>query len=298
MSSSMTKQSRGDNIFDIINYIILTIALIVVLYPLYFIVIASISDPDMVNTGKVWLSPKGLTLDGYKRIFEDTKIWVGYKNTIFYTIVGTFINILLTLPAAYALSRKDLYGRNFFMGIFTFTMFFGGGLIPTYILIRKLGMENTVWVMLIPGAVGVWNLIVAKTFFQSTIPDELLEAAVIDGCSNTKFFISIVMPLSKAITAVMVLFYGVGHWNAFFNALIYLRDPDLYPLQIILREILIQNEVDANMMADASAVSEMQRLSEMIKYAVIIVASLPVLIVYPFLQKYFVQGVMLGAIKG
>lgn len=292
-------RSREDKIFDFFNYLILTLFLLVVLYPLYFIVIASFSDPNQVNAGKVWLIPKDITLEGYERIFNDSNIWLGYRNTIFYTVMGTIINVVLTLTSAYALSRKDLYGRNFFMGMMVFTMMFGGGLIPRYLLIKDLGMLDTVWAMIIPNAVGVWNVIISRTFFQTTIPDELFEAATIDGCSNTRFFTRIVLPLSPALIAVMVLFYGVGHWNAFFDAMIYLKNSKLYPLQLILRDILIKNEMQSQMlMEDAETVAAQQRIAETIKYGVIIVASVPVMILYPFLQKYFVKGVMIGAIKG
>ena len=292
--------SRGDRLFDALNSIFLFLVLISVLYPLYFVLIASVSDPTEVNTGKVWLVPKGVSLEGYKKIFEDQEIWRGYRNTIVYSVLGTAINLILTLPAAYALSRKDLRGRNAVMFGIAFTMFFHGGLIPTYLLIRSLGMVNTIWAMVIPEAVVAWNLIVSRTYFQSSIPDEILEAAIIDGCSNTRFFAQVVMPLSKAILSVMLLFYGVAHWNEFFRALIYLRDKQLYPLQLILREILIQHRVsdEALHVGDLEMAHLARDVAELIKYGVIVVASLPVLILYPFLQKYFVQGVMIGAIKG
>ncbi|RBW70774.1 carbohydrate ABC transporter permease [Bacillus taeanensis] len=291
-------RSKEDRIFDILNFTLLTVVSIAVLYPLYFIVIASISNPDLINAGKVWFFPQDITFDGYKRILQDEKIWTGYKNSIVYTVVGTAVNVAFTLMAAYALSRKDFYGRNFFMILIAFTMFFSGGLIPTYLIVKELGMLNTMWALIIPKAVAVWNLIVARTFFESTIPNELLEAAKIDGCSNTKFFTKIVLPLSKPIVAVMVLFYGVGHWNSYFDALIYLNDEGLYPLQLILRNILIQSEASQSMIGDIESLAAQQRVGELIKYGVIIIASIPLLIVYPFIQKYFVKGVMIGGIKG
>jgi len=272
-----------------------------VLYPLIFIVSASISDPDLVNQGKVWLFPRGITFDGYRRVFQDAQIWNGYRNTIFYTVVGTVLNLLVTLPAAYSLSRKDFYGRNFFTAIFTFTMFFGGGLIPTYLLYSNLGMRNTIWAMLIPGLAGMWNIIISRTYFQNSIPGELKEAAEMDGCTNMRLFAQIILPLSAPIIAVMALFYGVGHWNSFFNALIYLSDKKLFPLQLILREILVQNVMSAQMMTsgeDLDLMAKQAKIADMIKYAVIIVSTLPVLAAYPFIQKYFVQGIMVGAIKG
>lgn len=298
MDISSIKRTKEDKIFDAINITLLSFLLLAVLYPLYFIIIASISNPDRIFAGDVWLFPKEITFEGYIRIFQDGKIWTGYKNTIIYTVLGTALNILLTLTAAYALSRKDFYGRTFFMVMFVFTMFFSGGLIPTYLVVRDLGMVNTMWALIIPKAVAVWNIIVARTFFQSTVPDEMLEAAKMDGCSNTKFFLKIVLPLSKPVIAVMVLFYAVGHWNSYFDALIYLNDESLYPLQMILRNILIQNEAASSMVGNIDSFAAQQRIAELIKYGVIIVGSLPLLIVYPFIQKYFVHGVMIGGIKG
>jgi putative aldouronate transport system permease protein len=296
--TKITRRSKEDKIFDIINFVLVAIILVLVIYPLYFIIIASISDPNMIYEGKVWFLPKEITFEGYRRIFSDSKIWLGYKNSIIYTVVGTLVNISFTLMAAYALSRKDLYGKNIIMSVFLFTMFFSGGLIPTYLVVKNLGLLNTMWALILPKAVAVWNLIVAKTYFQTTIPNELLESAKIDGCSDAKFFWKIVLPLSKPIVAVMVLFYAVGHWNSYFDALIYLNDEKLYPLQLILRNILIQNEASTQMISDLESLAAKQRVSELIKYGVIIVASIPLLIVYPFVQKYFVKGVMIGGIKG
>ncbi|MGI8315922.1 carbohydrate ABC transporter permease [Halobacillus mangrovi] len=293
-----SRKTKEDIVFDVLNYVMLTIMLLAVLYPLYFIIIASISNPDRIYAGDVWLFPKDITFEGYKRIFQDSMIWIGYKNSIIYTVVGTALNVTLTLMAAYALSRKDLKGRTVILMVLVFTMFFSGGLIPTYLVVKNLGMVNTMWAMILPKAVAVWNIIVTRAFFQSTIPDALLEAAKMDGCSNTKFFTKIVLPLSKPIIAVMVLFYAVGHWNSYFDALIYLNDESLYPLQLVLRNILIQNEAAANMVSDIGSYAAQQRISELIKYGVIIVATIPLLIIYPFVQKYFVKGVMIGGIKG
>lgn len=297
-NKKVTRRSKEDKVFDIINVFLVAIMLILVIYPLYFIVIASFSDPNMIYEGKVWFIPKELTLEGYERIFRDSKIWLGYKNSILYTVVGTAVNVSFTLMAAYALSRKDLYGRNVIMFLFLMTMFFSGGLIPTYLVVKNLGLLNTMWALILPKAVAVWNVIVAKTFFESSIPSELLESARIDGCSDAKFFWKIVLPLSKPIVAVMVLFYAVGHWNSYFDALIYLNNENLYPLQLILRNILIQNQASTMMISDLDSLAAKQRVSELIKYGVIIVASIPLLIVYPFVQKYFVKGVMIGGIKG
>lgn len=293
------KSKLYDNLFDVINYIILTLILLIVIYPLYFIVIASVSNPDFVSNGEVWLLPKGINIEGYKSIFSDPIIGIGYKNTIIYTLLGTIINITITLSAAYSLSRKDLVGRDLFMFIFVFTMFFSGGMIPTYLIIKKLHLINTIWAMVIPNALSVYYLIISRTFFQSTIPDELLEAALISGCSNIRFYTAIVLPLSKALVAVMVLFYGVAHWNSFFNALLYLNNEEMYPLQLILRNILLSNMMREKMHDTLiDNINEVQNKADMIKFGIIIVASLPVLVVYPFIQKYFIKGVMIGAIKG
>ena len=298
VTKSRIKRSKADLIFDIINYSILTLFMLIILYPLYFVVIASFSNPDAIYEGRVYFIPKEITFEGYKKLFEDASIWIGYANTIKYTLVGTTLNVVLTLTGAYALSRKDLYGRNIFMYMITFTMFFGGGLIPTYLLVKDLKMVDTMWALIIPSAVSVWNLIIARTFFQTTIPDELREAAEIDGCSDIKFFVKMVLPLSKALIAIQVLFYAVGHWNSFFNALIYIRNNAKYPLQLILRNILIINEISENSVIDQNTISEKQRVADLMKYGAIIISSLPVLILYPFIQKYFVKGVMIGSIKG
>ena len=289
--------SRADRTFDTVNYMILTIVLLLVAYPLYFIVIASVSDPVAVYAGKVRLWPEQFTLEGYRRILEYDAFFTGYRNTILYTFIGTAVNVLVTIPGAYALSRKDLAGRNVLMMMVTFTMIFNGGLIPTYLLVLQLNLYDSMWALILPAAVSAWNLIVARTFFQQTIPDELLEAALLDGCSNAQFFVRIVLPLSKSILAVMVLFYAVNHWNSYFNALIYLKSPEKYPLQLVLRNILFENSM-GDMVEDASTLAAQQRMGDLIKYGVIMASSLPLLILYPFLQRYFIQGVMIGAVKG
>jgi putative aldouronate transport system permease protein len=293
------KKPTDGKLFDVGVYMISIFIFIMVLYPLIFVVSASFSDPSKVMNGEIWLLPKGFTFDAYIEIFKNEEVWRGYRNTIFYTVVGTVINLFLTTLAAYPLSRRDLPGRNIFMFLITFTMFFHGGLIPTYLVVKGLGMVDTFWALVIPNAIATYNLIVMRTYFQTSIPWELQEAALIDGCSNTRLLLKIILPLSKPIIAVMVLFYAVMHWNAFFNALIYLRDEELYPLQLILREILIMNQTSLS--DDASiqfGMDEKLLLAESIKYALIIVASVPILIMYPFVQRHFVKGVMIGSIKG
>lgn len=297
MKSIFKNMSMGDRLFNVINVMVMCLIALVILYPLYFVLIASITDPNIVNRGGILLYPKGLYLSGYKKILEYTPIWRGYWNSMIYTISGTTLNIILTISAGYVLSRRDLFGRNVIMFIFVFTMFFNGGLVPTYLTVSYLGILDTVWAMILPTAASVFNIILTRTFFQSTIPDELLEAARIDGCSDFKFFFHIVLPLSKVIIAVMVLFYGVQHWNSFFEALIYLNTDTKYPLQIILRNLIIMNETSTEMITDPGTLAERQRTAEQLKYGIIVVASVPLLVLYPFLQKYFTQGVMIGSIK-
>ncbi len=294
--------NKADLAFDSLNYILMFGVLVIVLYPLIYVVSASFSDPYKVSSGEMWLLPKGFTLEGYKRLFNYSEIWLSYLNTIYYTVVGTAFNLAVTLPCAYSLSRKDFQGKGLIMLIIVITMFFSGGLIPSYINIKNLKLLNTRLIIIIGGATSAYNIIVSRTFFSTTIPIELQEASKIDGCSNWKLFLKIVLPLSKPLIAVMALFFGVGHWNSYFGPMIYLRDRKLFPLQLILREILIQSKVSAEMVAVDSdmalAVEELARISEMIKYTSIIVATVPMLVLYVFLQKYFVKGVMIGAIKG
>jgi len=293
------RQGTSDYLFYTINDALLIAALIVVLYPIVYIFSASFSSPDAVLLGRVRLFPVDASLEGYRAVFRHRLIMSGYANTVFYTVAGTTVNIVLTIAAAYPLSRHDLKGRNLVMFVFSFTMLFSGGLIPMYVLVQSLGMLNTRWAMVLPQALNVWNLIIARTFFQQTIPRELHEAAMIEGCSDFVFLAKVVIPLSKAIVAVMLLFYGVFHWNAFFDAFIYLDDPTKYPLQIVLREILILREqVGEMMVVDPELAEQMRGLANLLRYSLIIVASLPVWMVYPFVQKRFVKGVMIGSIKG
>jgi multiple sugar transport system permease protein/putative aldouronate transport system permease protein len=292
--------TRGDRIFLAFNNVFLAIILLLVAYPLIFIVSSSFSSTSAVINGRVWLFPVNPSLEAYKAVFENKYIWQGYLNSTIYMLTGTLLNVVVTILAAYPLSRKDFKARNPVMLFFAFTMFFSGGLIPTYMLIGNLGLMNTRWAMILPGALSVWNMIITRTYFQSNISTELLEAAQLDGCSDFKFLVKIVIPLSSAIIAVISLFYAVGHWNAYFNALIYLNDKKLYPLQLVLRELLIMQVVDPSMVS-GELLKEMlrkQAMRELLKYAVIVVASLPVMIMYPFVQKYFVKGVMIGSLKG
>ncbi len=297
-SSNKIAMSSADKAFNIGNTIILTVVLLLVLYPLWFILIASISDPNLVTLGKITFYPKDITFAGYERVFEYEDVWTGFRNSFFYTIGYAGIGTVLTVTAGYVLSRKDLVGRKFILSIFMVCMFFNGGLIPTYMVISDLNMIDTVWAVIIPNCVWVYNILIARTFFSTTIPDELLEASRLDGCSNIKFFAKIVVPLSPAIIAVIILFYAVAQWNSFFDAMIYLKDKDLFPLQVHLRNILLMNSVDGSMLGDASSMDERQRLADMLKYVLIIVSTTPMFIVYPFVQRFFVKGVMIGAVKG
>ena len=301
MEMTSRKDDMNSRVVDWVASLLGGIVLVLTLYPLIYVLSASFSDPVSVTTGKVTLLPVQPTLDGYATIFQYGPIWLGYRNTLFYTIVGTLINMAVTLPCAYALSRRDFVGRNVLSIFFAFTMFFSGGLIPTYLVVKQLKMLNTVWALLLPTAMSVWNMIIARTYFQNSIPAGLEEAATIDGCSNLKLFFQIILPLSQPIIAVLILYYAVGHWNEYFNALIYLNDQDIYPLQLILRNILLLDQMFDMMDSDPEARQEMMRLLQMkesMKFGIIVLSTLPVMVLYPFLQKFFVKGVMIGAIKG
>jgi putative aldouronate transport system permease protein len=298
VTKTTIREAALDKIFLTIVCVILILILLSIIYPLYFTVIASFSDPQAIYQGRVILLPKGFTVEGYQRLMMDPAIPRGYLNTIIITVIGTIISVFLTLTAAFALSNKKLFGRTFFTGFFAFTMFFNGGMIPTYVLIRDLGMLNTFWALILPGCVGAWNLFLVRTFYTSTIPEELYEAAIIDGASVTYYYYRIALPLSSAIISVMILYYGVGYWNLFFPALLYIRDEVLYPLQMVLRNIILENESLSLSDLDAETVAARQRVADLLKYSSMIVASVPLLVIYPFLQKYFAQGVMVGSIKG
>lgn len=290
--------SRDDKIFTVVVTVILTLFFIAVLYPCIFVISASFSSGTAVQSGRVVLWPVDFSLEGYKTVFNTPTVWTGYRNSLLYTFFGTLINLFMTLLAAYCLSRHDLPGRNFIMLAFTFTMFFSGGLIPMYIQVQKLGLLNTPLALMLPGAISVYNMIVARTFISNSIPGELLEASQIDGCSDIRYFISIVLPLSKAIIAVLTLFYAVGHWNSYFNAMIYLHTKDLYPLTLFLREILMSTNIDPSTVSDPELQARLADMAAVIKYSLIVVSVVPVLIIYPFVQKHFVTGVMIGSVKG
>lgn len=295
--TSKVRETFGDRLFLTGIYIFLILVLLIILLPLMNILSSSFSHPSAVVAGKVWLFPVDFSLAGYQAVFDNPNIILGFRNSILYTIAGTLVNVVLTIMIAYPLSRKTFYGRGLIMAVLVFTMLFDGGLIPNYLVVKALGLLNTPWAMILPGAVAVFQVIIARTFFQTTIPDDLYEAAEMDGCSDMRFITSVVIPLSKPIIAVVTLMYAVGHWNAYFQALIFLRDPNLFPLQIILREILVLNSVDPSMMSNVDQVLALAGLKEQLKYALIVVASVPVLIIYPFVQKHFTKGVMIGSLK-
>ncbi len=293
-------RSYSDKIFDIVNLLVMLVLLVIFVWPLWFVVIASFSNPNEVWMGNVVLWPKGFTLVSYETLLEYKRIWVGYGNTLFYTVVGTLVNLVMTVCGAYPLSRKDFIPRHFFMFLFMLTMYFGGGLIPTYLVVNGLGLVDTRWAMIIPGAVSIYNIIITRTYFMNSIPPSLQEAATLDGANSFQYLMRVVLPLSKPIMAVIGLYYAVGHWNDFYTALIYLYKEDLMPLQSFLRDMLMSTKMTLNNLSgmDTATVELKTHLAQTLKYSVIIVSTVPVLCIYPFIQKYFVKGVMVGSVKG
>jgi len=290
--------TKGDAVFYTVVNILIIVILIIILWPLIFIVSSSFSSKEAVLAGRVILWPVDFSLEGYEAVFKTNDVLIGYRNTILYTLFGTALNVALTLAAAYPLSRKDLPGQKFFMFLFTFTMIFNGGMIPTYIVVSKLGILNTPLAMILPGALSVYNMIITRTFLQNSIPKDLYEAASIDGCTDSTYFWKVILPLSSPVIAVITLYYAVGHCNSFFNAFLYITKSELYPLQLVLRNILIANQMDSAMIIDLDTMTSKQGLADLLKYSLIVVSSLPVLMMYPFVQKHFVKGVMIGSIKG
>jgi len=292
------RERFGDPAFTVVSIGTLLVAIAAILYPLYFIVIASFSEPSAILNGQVWLWPKGFTVEGYQRIFADPAILRGFANSVLYTVLGTTISVVLILCGAYALSRRDLFGRKVIMMVFIATMFIDGGLIARYLVVRDLGMLDTIWAVVLPGSVGVWNLIIARAFFENNVPGELREAAQLDGANDFRFFFQIVLALSKPLIFLMIMIHLVANWNAFFDALIYLDDESKYPLQLVLRNVLIQSEVtSAGGTAGLDSYAAAQRLGELIKYGMIVISSIPLLVVLPFMQKHFTKGALLGAVK-
>ena len=301
-SDRKIKRCKEDVIFDTVIFIVLTILLLIVAYPLWWVIISSVSDPKAVSGGQVIWHPIGFTLKGYLEVFKDDSIVRSFLNSVLYTVCGVLVNLAVTLPTAYALSRDRFSGKKAITMFYVITMFFSGGLIPTYLVVQNMHLLDTMWALILPGCLSVYNMIVARTFFKTNISEELYEAAEIDGCTQGRFFFQIALPLSGAITAIMVLYYGVGHWNSYFSGLIYLSDQNKYPLQLVLRSILITNESALQQAATTAearaALNEKKELIEVMKYSLIIISSIPVLVLYPFIQRHFVKGVMIGSVKG
>ncbi len=288
------KETAGDRTYYIITYIVLGLLALIVLYPLWFVIIASFSSAEAVMSGKVYLWPVDLDFSGYVKCFQRSDIWIGYGNTVWYTIAYTALSVLFTLTAAWALSRKNLPFRKFFMIFFTITMFFGGGLIPFYVVVSNLGLKETPWAIILPGTVSAWNLFMAKTFFQTGVPDTIVEAAELDGANRLRLFVSIILPISMPIVAVLILYYAIGQWNSYFNAMIFLKkSPNLHPLQLVLTTILTEAESTSG----GDTFLEQAYLAEQLKYVTVIISSVPVFCLYPFVQKYFAQGVLVGSLK-
>ena len=290
------KESVGDHVFNILNTILMILISVVIVYPLWYVILASITDPAIVNSGKFLLLPQGFYVAGYQEAFDYPQIWAGYKNSIIYTVVGVIVALVATIPGAYALSRRDMAGRKGIMFLFTFTMFFNGGMIPLFLTVQNVKIYNTMWAVVLPIGVSVYNLIVCRSFFEANLPIELLEASKLDGCSDFGFFFKIAIPLSSTIIAVMVLFYATGLWNIYFNAIMFLRDEDKMPLQVVLRNLILSNQLMQG--ASGAELVEKQKLVDQLKYVIVTLAAFPLVIVYPFVQKYFAKGVMVGAVKG
>lgn len=296
MGQTFEARTKGDIVFDIFNHALMIIICLIIFYPLYYVVLASLTDPKIVNTGKLLFYPENLYLEGYAKALEFPSLTTGYVNTVKYTVMSVIVSLLATVPAAYTLSRHDLPGRKTLMFLFTFTMFFSGGIIPMFLTIRAVGIYNTSWALVLPAAVSVYNLIVCRSFFESSIPVELLEASRIDGSSDFGFFFRIALPLSSTIIAVMALFYATSMWNTFFNALMFLQDDSKMPLQVVLRNLVLSNQLSAG--SSGAELAERQKVIDQLKYVIITMSALPLIMIYPFVQRYFVVGVTIGAVKG
>lgn len=298
MRKRKISECKSDIVFDVVNNLLALVAMLIILYPIIIVVSSSFSDPYALMEGKVWLFPVDASLDGYKAVMHHKGIWKGMYNSLFYTVFGTIVNMIVTILAAYPLSRKDLTVKTHVSLIFAFTMWFSGGLIPTYLLVKNLGLFDSRWAMILPTALSVWNMIILRTYFENSISEELLESAKLDGCDDFRYLWSIAVPLAKPSLAVICLYYMVANWNVFMNAYLYLSDEDLHPIQLVLRQILLQNSSTDNIPKDAFSEGKAQLMSELLKYSTLIVGSLPMIVVYPFVQKYFVKGMMIGAVKG
>ena len=294
------RESMDDRIFLFFVGLVLTAAVVITIYPLWYVLIASVSDPNLVYSGEVLLLPRAFTLEAYQALWDDDSLMRGYANSLYYTALGTSISVFFTMLAGFALAQRKLWGHRAVLLLLTITLFFNGGLVPTYLVVKNLGMLNTVWALILPNAVAVWNMFLVRNFFLHSLPRELHEAAVMDGAGYVDFFYRIALPLSRAILSVMVLYYALGYWNMYFGPLIYLSDEGKYPLQLILRNILLENQLAQGSAGgiDAASIAEKQRLADLLKYSSVVAGSLPLLIIYPWLQKYFEKGILIGSIKG
>lgn len=292
------RKGRSDRRLELFVKIVMVVYMIIIMYPLIYVVSSSFSSGSAVSAGRVVLWPVDFSLDGYKMVFKHKGVWTGYKNTLIYTFAGTFINLILTILAAYPLSRRNFQGRNIYMAFFVITMFFSGGIIPSYLLISKLGLLNTRWAILLSGSVAAYYVIIMRTFFQNSIPDELHDAAMVDGITDIGYLLKVVLPLSKAVIAVVTLYYAVGQWNAYFSALMYVRKSELHPLQLVLRGVLASAEIDMQQITGASDIVNKIGIADVMKYSLIVVSTVPILVIYPFVQKFFEKGVMIGSVKG
>lgn len=288
----------SDKIFYVLSYVVAAVVFLIVLYPFIYVISASFSSAEAINSGKVILWPIDISMEGYKMVFRNKDIFIGLKNSIIYTVVGTVINLAMTMTAAYCLSRDDVPGSNGIMFLFTFTMFFSGNIITNYMLVRSLNLLNTMWSLVLPGAISAYNLIIARTFIRSSIPKEIFEAAVVDGCSDIRYYLNIVLPLSKPVIAVLTLFCAVSHWNSYFNPMIYLSDREKFPLALFLREILISTQIDPASIVDPEMAMKIATVAQQVQYALIVVTVIPIILIYPFIQKHFAKGIMLGSVKG
>ena len=303
MKSHKIRESVTDRIFNVFLTIICAGALLIAFYPLYFVLMASMSDPQYVNSGRFLLYPAGFTLEGYQQVLADERVWIGYVNSIIYALGGILYGLVTAVPLGYALSRKELPCRKFLTGLFIFTMYFQGGMVPLYLTVKELGLIDTRLIIIILGSFAMYNVIIVRSYFASSLPEELREASLIDGCGDLRYFVKIALPLAKPIIAVVTLYILIAKWNEFTNAMIYLNKRKLYPLQLYLRELLLTfssmaGSATGAMAADAETLERYHKLSQIIRYGFIVIASLPLLIAYPFVQKYFVQGVMIGSLKG
>jgi multiple sugar transport system permease protein/putative aldouronate transport system permease protein len=292
------RTSAEDKVLYSVSSFCLCILVIIVAYPLIYVISSSFSSGRAVSAGRVVLWPVEPSLEGYRTAFSYRAVMLGYRNTIIYTVAGTIINVAMTLMAAYPLSRRTFHARKFYMTLFIITMFFSGGLIPLYILIVQLKLINTIWALVLPGAISTYNMIITRTFFLNTIPTDMIEAAQIDGCNDFRFFFVILLPLSKAIIAVITLFYGVGHWNSWFSAMLYLRNPAMRPLQLVLRDILIAVSINTSDIQDPEVLERLTYLADLMRYSLIVIATVPIVAIYPFIQRFFIKGVMIGSLKG